>query len=224
MNEILQNWDWTVLTDALLRVVPALICVTLHELCHGLAAFALGDPTAKHQGRLTLNPLKHMDVMGLVMMAVFRFGWAKPVPVNMGYFKNPKWGMAFTALAGPASNVLITCVCYFLYGLLYLPLGETAAGYWVLELLYLTGSLSISLAVFNLLPIPPLDGSKLLFALLPETAYRKLMRYERYGMVLLAVIAFTGVLAAPLYRAVDFASEQLTFFARLGLSLIPFGG
>ena len=164
MKEILRNLDWSVLTDALLNLVPALICVTLHELSHGFTAWKLGDPTAKRAGRLTLNPMKHIDIMGLVMMAVFRFGWAKPVPVNMRYFRNPKRGMAVTAFAGPLSNILIACVFFFLYGSLYPMCVSGTLGIYILQMLYMTGYLSTSLAIFNLLPIPPLDGSKVLFS------------------------------------------------------------
>lgn len=228
MKEILRNLDWSVLTDILLNVIPALICVTVHELSHGFAAWKLGDPTAKRQGRLTLNPLKHIDVMGLVMMAAFRFGWAKPVPVNMRYFKNPKGGMAITAFAGPLSNVLIACVFFFLYGMLYRFCAGSAVGGYVLQMVYMTGYLSMSLAVFNLIPIPPLDGSKVLFSLVSDRAYEKLMRYERYGMVLLMVIMVTGVLSGPMRAAAEFCVEQVFVFARLGMQLtagiLPMGG
>ena len=122
MNTLQSIWyglDWSYLLNIVLSVVPALLCITFHEVSHGWVAYRLGDPTAKNAGRLTLNPLKHIDMMGLLMMVVFKFGWAKPVPVNMMRFRNPKRGMALTALAGPASNVLLALVFLFLYGLLY---------------------------------------------------------------------------------------------------------
>ena len=106
-SDVIRNLNWSVLTDMLLAVIPALICITLHELSHGFVAYKLGDNTAKNMGRLTLNPIKHIDIFGLIMMVVLKFGWAKPVPVNMRNFKNPKRDMAITALAGPLSNVLI---------------------------------------------------------------------------------------------------------------------
>ena len=111
MNTVQSIWeglDWSYLTNILLSIIPALICITLHELSHGFVAYKLGDTTAKDAGRLTLNPIKHLDIMGILMMVVFHFGWAKPVPVNMYRFKNPKQGMAITAVAGPLMNVLIT--------------------------------------------------------------------------------------------------------------------
>ena len=115
---IWKNLDWTVPVQIVMNILPSLLCITLHELSHGYVACRLGDTTAKDAGRLTLNPIKHIDIMGLLMMVVFRFGWAKPVPVNMYRFKNPKKGMAVTALAGPACNFLLAGVFLFLYGLL----------------------------------------------------------------------------------------------------------
>lgn len=166
------------LSDMLLIVLASLLCITIHETCHGLAAYRLGDPTAKLAGRLTLNPLRHIDILGLLMMAVARFGWAKPVPINMNNFKNPKRDMALTALAGPISNSL---------------------GQWLITFTEYVAVLSAGLAVFNLIPISPLDGSKVLFAVLPSQSYANLMRYERYGMLLLMVVLLAGWLDGPLY-------------------------
>ena len=179
------------LTDKLLWVIPALICITFHELSHGFTAYWLGDKTAKEMGRLTLNPIKHIDVFGLLMMVVFKFGWAKPVPVNIRNFKRPKWYMAITALAGPVSNIILAAIVFFILGLVITPLGgfdAQGAGAFVINAIYITAYLSIALAVFNMLPIPPLDGSKVLFSLLPEKAYSVLMRYERYGMIVLILL------------------------------------
>ena len=137
LRTIWDGLDFSYLLGILLGLIPSLICITLHELSHGLAAYRLGDDTAKRAGRLTLNPLKHLDPMGMLMMLVFRFGWAKPVPVNMYRFQNPKRGMALTALAGPASNVVITLVFLLLYGALYIPLQGSAAGGYILQMLEL---------------------------------------------------------------------------------------
>ena len=112
------------ITDALITVIPALLCITIHELCHGFVAYKLGDNTAKNEGRLTLNPIKHIDIMGLLAMIIFKFGGAKPVPVNMNNFKNPKSGMAITALAGPVSNLLLAALVLLVYGFVYTPLGN----------------------------------------------------------------------------------------------------
>ena len=220
-QEIRDGFDFTVLLNILQSVIPSLVCITLHELSHGLVAYWLGDDTARRAGRLTLNPIRHLDLLGLVMLVVMHFGWAKPVPVNMMNFKNPKRGMAVTSLAGPVSNVLITCVFFFLYGLLYLPLtisGSAAAGY-LLTMLYLTAVISTGYAVFNLIPIPPLDGSKVLFSLVSDRAYYQLMRYERYGMILLYALVFTGLLGGPLSTAISYMREKLFVFAQWGFGL-----
>ena len=181
-------------------VAASLLCITLHETCHGFAAYLLGDPTAKRAGRLTLNPLHHVDVGGLLMMALFRFGWAKPVPVDMRNFRHPKRDMALTALAGPLSNVLLAYLAVLLYGVFsyWYWFSGSMAVYVCAVFFYYVEIISAGLAVFNVFPIPPLDGSKVLFAVLPDAWYGKLMRYERFGMVLLAVLLLTGVLDTPL--------------------------
>ncbi len=186
--------------SALLIVAASLLCIVVHETSHGLVAWWLGDPTAKNAGRLTLNPLRHLDIVGLIMMAVLRFGWAKPVPVDMRNFKNPKAGMALTAAAGPLSNILLALAALFAQAvllLLYYRHGGAGLALAV-EFLQYVAVISAGLAVFNLFPISPLDGSKVLFALLPQSAYRTLMRYERYGMLLLIVAMFAGWLNRPL--------------------------
>ncbi len=202
MQSIWDGFDFSYLLSILLGVIPSLICITLHELAHGLVAYRLGDDTAKRAGRLTLNPIKHLDPMGLLMMVVFRFGWAKPVPVNMMRFRNPKRGMALTALAGPGCNFLISIVFLFLYGLLFTLLKSSDAGSVALELLELTAYMSLGLGIFNLIPFPPLDGSKILFSLLSDEGYWKLMRYERYGGLALMLLVWTGVLGRPLSNAI----------------------
>ena len=224
LSEIWNNLDWTVPLQLLLRVVPALLCITLHELSHGAVAYLLGDTTARDAGRLTLNPIRHIDPMGLVMMVVFRFGWAKPVPVNMYRFRDPKGGMALTALAGPMSNLLICVVFLFLYGLTYAPLYVYArwgaAGRTLQEMFYLTAYISLGMGLFNLLPVPPLDGSKVLFSLLPERAYDQLMRYERYGMLALLALVWSGVLGSPLSSAVAWLFDKLFAVAKFGFDLV----
>ena len=219
LQSIWNGLDWSYLLNIVLSVVPALLCITFHETCHGLVAYWLGDPTAKRAGRL--NPLKHIDMMGLLMMVVFKFGWAKPVPVNMMRFRSPKRGMALTALAGPVSNVLLALVFLFLYGLLYRALYSVQ---FLLDMIWLTAYISLALAIFNIIPVSPLDGSKVLFALLPDAAYAKLMRYERYGMILLLVLVATGVLGKPLTTVTEAVFDKLFVFAEWGYELIGIFG
>ena len=194
LQELFQALDVVSLLDAVLRVAAVLLCLTVHETCHGLAAYALGDPTAKSMHRLSLNPLHHIDWFGLFMMLAAGFGWAKPVPVDPRYFKKPKEGMALTALAGPVSNFLLALLLILISKMIYLYAPYTVAMDAVFTFcLYTAAPLSIGLGLFNLIPIPPLDGSKVVAVLLPNRAYGTLMRYERYGMLLLLALSLLGV-------------------------------
>lgn len=199
--------DFGSLRDMLLRLVSVFLCLTVHETCHGLAAYALGDPTAKSQHRLSLNPLHHIDWLGLVMMFVAGFGWAKPVPVNPNYFKKPKQGMALTALAGPASNFLLALLLLFGARLMYTHAVYTPLNQAIFDFLLDTAILSIGLGLFNLVPIPPLDGSKVLFSLLPDRAYDAVLRFERYGMILLWVLVLLDVGEAYFTQAIVWVYE-----------------
>jgi len=189
-GSVLRSLDWSYLMDLLIQLIPALLCIMIHEICHGAAAYALGDRTAATQGRLSLNPLHHVDWFGLLMLAVFHFGWAKPVSVDMRNFKHPKRDMAITALAGPVSNFLLAALALFVLGFFYRDLAVGSAGVYAVKLLNYLALLSISLGLFNLIPIPPLDGSKVLFSFLPDRAYSRLMVLERYGMILLFALVF----------------------------------
>lgn len=216
MSNVCSNLDWSVLTTILMRIVPALLCLTIHELSHGYIAYRLGDNTAKDLGRLTLNPLKHLDPMGLIMMAVFRFGWAKPVPVDMRNFKNPKRGMALTALAGPVSNFILAAVVLAVYGVFYAFMPQNAGAGWqtAAELIINIAWLSVALGIFNLIPVPPLDGSKVLFGLvLSDSAYAKLMRIEKYGMIIMMVIIWSGILGDLLPNATSWVFGKLFYIA-----------
>lgn len=189
----------------LVQLGSALLCITVHEASHGLAADRMGDPTARRMGRVSLNPLRHIDFVGLAMMAVAGFGWAKPVPVDDRNFHSPKRGMALTALAGPVSNVLLSWLALLIYYLLlfFYNRNESWLLFYITLFFLYTASLSAGLAVFNLVPVPPLDGSKVLFSLIPNAWYDKLMRYERYGMIAVGVLILTGVLDTPLALAQD---------------------
>lgn len=203
LGGLLQEFDLDMLYQVLLRLAAVLLCLTVHETSHGLAAYALGDSTAKRQHRLSLNPLHHIDWFGLAAMMLCGFGWAKPVPVDPRYFKKPKQGMALTALAGPVSNFILAFLL-LLGGRLVLyhaPYTEFWQG--ALQFLLTTAMLSVGLGVFNLIPLPPLDGSKVAAVLLPDRIYDQLMRYESLGMVLLAVLVWLGIGDGVMSRAMD---------------------
>ena len=195
--------DFGSLESILLRVASVFLCLTIHETCHGLAAYALGDPTAKRAHRLSLNPLRHIDWLGLIMMVAAGFGWAKPVPVDPSYFKKPKQGMALTALAGPISNFLLALLLLLIARGEFLRAVTTGSfsGTWF-SFLVDTASLSVGLGLVNLGPIPPLDGSQVLAVLLPDRAYNWLMRYERFGMLVLLVVISVGVGSNALNSAI----------------------
>lgn len=192
--------------DAFTLMVRAMVLVTaipIHECAHAWAADKLGDPTARNLGRLTLNPLPHLDLFGSILMLFTGFGWAKPVPIYSRNFDNVKKGMALSALAGPVANVLLALLSLVLYKLwaffLYPALSVSYnVAYAIAQIFYIMCLLNINLAVFNLIPIPPLDGSRLLTALLPARLYYKVMQYERYIMLALFAILFLGFLDGPL--------------------------
>jgi Zn-dependent protease len=208
----LQSFDLQSLISLLISVVSALLCITLHEMSHGFAALKLGDPTAKNQGRLTLNPIEHIDPIGLLMMIVARVGWAKPVPIDSRYFKHPKRDIAITAIAGPLCNFVLTYAALLLaslaYHLWYLSVGGMAALY-VIYFLVRVAVLSVGLCLFNLIPISPLDGSKVLFALLPKRVYFKILKYERFGMILLLILVFLGVFNGALSTGIYWVLKGL---------------
>lgn len=203
LSDFLQGMDWWGLLGLLISAAAALFCITIHELSHGLAAYLLGDPTAKNAGRLSLNPIKHIDPMGLAMMLVAKVGWAKPVPVDMRYFKKPRQGMALTALAGPASNFVLAFLAVGVFAFID-HLSAVGVGidhipiYILLSFLANVAILSIGLGLFNLIPISPLDGSKILFSFLPDRVYLTILRYERYVMLLVLALTFLGVFSRPL--------------------------
>ena len=185
MLNIFQNFNWATLLDLLINLIAALTCIILHEMSHGYVAYLLGDKTAKEMGRLSLNPLKHIDPIGLLAFVILKFGWAKPVQIDPRNFKNPKRGMALSALAGPVTNFLLAILVLFIFGFVF---PFISYGGFVYMLFLRTAYFSVVLGIFNLVPIPPLDGSKVLFAVASDELWAKLMRYERYGFILLLIL------------------------------------
>ena len=184
--------------EILLSVPSVLLALSCHEAAHGYVAYRLGDPTAKAVGRLTINPFRHLDPIGAICLLLFRIGWARPVPVNPRNFKKPRAGMALVAIAGPLTNLLLGIFSLLLSALIYsLILAGVLQGYlgqvlvWFAYFFDMAFMINIGLAVFNLLPIPPLDGSRIVTLLLPPRLYFKVMRYERQialGMMLLLLV------------------------------------
>lgn len=201
ISQWLQQLNFDGMVGMLITALAAMICVTVHEVSHGYAAYRLGDMTAKNAGRLTLNPIKHLDITGLISMALVGFGWAKAVPVNFGCLRNYRRDTIIISLAGPVSNILLAVIFLTAY---YALVGMQIVFHWPMWTGYLVQfcwygvHLNTGLAMFNLLPIPPLDGSKVVLAFLPERWYWWMLSRERFGFIALALLLFFGVLDRPL--------------------------
>ncbi len=201
----------TLITGIFASLFVVFCTMPVHECAHAFMANRLGDSTARLSGRMSLNPMRHIDPMGAVMLVLIGFGYAKPVPVNPRNFKNPKAGMALTALAGPVANLLMAVVFIFLQNLVgMLPASNVLASAVYTFLLY-AAIINLQLAVFNLIPIPPLDGSRLLQLLIPSKYYYKFLRYERYIVLVVFLLLFLGVLSGPISEAVLWLYEKLDF-------------
>lgn len=198
------NW----MADLLLRLPAVLWALCFHEFCHGWVAYKLGDNTAAYEGRLSLNPLRHLDPIGTLMLIIFKFGWAKPVPINSRYFKNPRRDIALVSLAGATGNFLTAFVCGLLIRLFPAFIFSSPA---IRDLVFNFIVINIGLGVFNLIPIPPLDGSKVLAVMLPPAHMRTFFFLERYGMFIILILVFTNVIQIimnPIFRV------MLRFFVR----------
>ncbi len=207
--------------------MSAVLFITLpfHEWAHAFTATKLGDRTPKYQGRLTLNPLAHIDPIGAICIALVGFGWGKPVQVNARNFKSPKWGMALTAFAGPLSNIVLAFVALLLLCISTITFSYTGLFFvdgfrYYLNFFFLyIANISVGLAVFNLIPVPPLDGSKLLMAVLPDRIYYKVMQYERYLYFALVILIVSGALDAPMSFLVNKIMDFLFQIAFLPYNL-----
>ena len=179
-------------------VIAVILAMSIHEMAHGLVSYWLGDPTAKLQGRISLNPFAHVDWLGVLCLLLFHFGWAKPVPVDPSYYKDRKTGIIWTSFAGPVANFLLALVCIFCL-ILILKLNPLFLYSNLLEsILSMTATLNIGFGLFNLIPVPPLDGSKVLFAFLPDEQYYRFIQGSPFFMLVLMVLIYLGILSQPL--------------------------
>ncbi|MBQ6896120.1 MAG: site-2 protease family protein [Oscillospiraceae bacterium] len=204
--------------DIIVRAIVLLTAIPVHEAAHAYVADKLGDPTARYMGRLTINPMAHFDLMGSVAMIVCGIGWAKPVPINPRNFRDQKKGMAISAAAGPISNIIVAAISLAAAKLLLYISYAAGANTVVSTLFTIFRSMcfiNISLAIFNLIPIPPFDGSRIFNYFLPDKFYFKIMEYERYIFLGLLIVLFTGILDFPLSilsNIVFNAIDKLTMF------------
>ncbi len=222
-----------VLLTLLLMLPPMMLALSLHESAHGYVAYKCGDNTAYNLGRLTLNPVKHLDPVGFICLLVFGYGWANPVPINTRNFRNPKRGMALSALAGPVSNLLLGILCAVVAGVLwgcwnYLAAFTTVPEYWIRVLLLLYQAVMYSALInfiymaFNMIPVPPFDGSRVALAFLPTNTYFKIMRYERQIMfgVLIALLLLSRFGFSPF----GWVAEELTELISYPIAKAVFNG
>jgi Zn-dependent protease len=197
MTQIISNLQSEL--QALLFTAPVvLLAIICHECAHGWVSYKLGDPTAKQAGRLTLNPLKHLDILGTICMLFFHVGWAKPVPINPLYYKDRKKGIIYVSIAGPLTNFILAFISLMIEGVLFKFGSDSSVAVWIFcQLCYYSAVVNIGLGLFNLIPIPPLDGSKIVGEL-SYWAAEKYYRYERYWRIILLILVFTGILSKPL--------------------------
>ena len=221
----------TIIAEILAVLVIIFLVLPFHEWAHAQTAYCLGDRGIKQRGRLSLNPLTHIDPFGALCMLLFGFGWAKPVPVDARYFKNPKIGMAITALMGPVANLVAGFAGLLIFQIIWATspnfLASDPIGVWVRTFLTFYSSVNVQLAVFNLLPIPPLDGSKIMFVFLPDKAVMFFYRYQMFFMIGLIVLLWAGPLSyvltflsrGALYGVYQFSTLPFQLF---GQSTVPF--
>lgn len=196
--------------------------MSIHEVAHGLVSYWMGDPTAKMEGRLSLNPFKHVDWAGLVCLLFFGFGWAKPVPIDSRYYKDAKTGIIWTSFAGPVANFLLSFICVFIYYALYKFAPQfmfTSTGDFISSVLSYTGLISTGFGIFNLIPVPPLDGSKVVFSFLPDDKYYKFIEGAPWMNFLFIALIFTGILNMPLGML---RAQMIQFFEMVAKMILGF--
>lgn len=184
--------------DVIIYVLAVVFAMSVHEMAHGLVSYWFGDPTAKRSGRLSLNPFAHIDWMGLASLLIFGFGWAKPVPVDPRYYKDPKTGMIWTSFAGPVANFLLAFVCMVIYMAVAKFAPYNGITVFVTNLMLVTASLSVGFGIFNLIPVPPLDGAKIFWAFLPDQDYYRFNQGKPWMTLLFLVLIGSGLLSQPL--------------------------
>lgn len=201
-----------IIQQIIILAPPLLFALTIHEYSHGLVAYRLGDPTARNLGRLTLNPLKHLDPLGVLAFIIMKIGWAKPVPVNPRYFRNPLKDMIWVALAGPAANVMTAIASSLLaqFLVIFAAFIPQAILFPLFQMVGASIWINIILAVFNLLPIPPLDGSKVVMGILPARQAASFAKLEPFGFIILLALFYTGILQKVLTPIIGLAERMIT--------------
>lgn len=213
------RFDWE---SILALVIAVVLAMSIHEMAHGLVSYWLGDPTAKQQGRISLNPFAHVDWLGVVCLLLFHFGWAKPVPIDASYYKDRKTGIIWTSFAGPIANFLLSFVCLLIYAaiLRFAPrLFLTDIGHFIMLTLMTSATLNIGFGLFNLIPVPPLDGSKILFAFLPDEQYYRFIEGSPFFMLVLILLIYMNVLNTPLMLL---QNNILQFFMQICSTILGF--
>lgn len=202
-----------------ISIIAVILSMSVHEMAHGLVSYWLGDPTAKNAGRLSLNPFRHIDWIGLLCLLLCGFGWAKPVPIDSSYYKEPKSGIIWTSFAGPIANFLLSLVCVLLYYLIArisVPFFISEIGQFLSRLLASTAALSLGFGIFNLFPIPPLDGAKIFWSFLPDDLYYKINNGAWWINLVFFALLWSGIISGPI---IQLRTVILDWFSSIAIHL-----